>query len=162
MDIFLKEQSKYSRWYPQTRDDLFLWTEFDSYDVTKESEEVQRVLDAACRGKMEFVPCEIQLAIYRLLEQATPPEDLYDLLLKHNGLPKLQEKAKRELVEAMDNWQHVIHLPLLNGNTMEDIRDRLIRQQRNAVPKIGRNAPCPCGSGKKFKHCCGDFSHKAP
>ncbi len=22
-------------------------------------------------------------------------------------------------------------------------------------PKIGRNAPCPCGSGKKYKHCCG-------
>jgi len=22
-------------------------------------------------------------------------------------------------------------------------------------PKLGRNAPCPCGSGKKFKHCCG-------
>jgi uncharacterized protein len=25
---------------------------------------------------------------------------------------------------------------------------------RNA-PKIGRNEPCPCGSGKKFKRCCG-------
>ncbi len=24
-----------------------------------------------------------------------------------------------------------------------------------AVPKVGRNDPCPCGSGKKFKHCCG-------
>jgi len=23
------------------------------------------------------------------------------------------------------------------------------------VPKVGRNAPCPCGSGKKFKYCCG-------
>jgi uncharacterized protein len=23
-------------------------------------------------------------------------------------------------------------------------------------PKVGRNAPCPCGSGKKFKHCCGE------
>jgi len=22
-------------------------------------------------------------------------------------------------------------------------------------PKVGRNEPCPCGSGKKFKHCCG-------
>ena len=22
-------------------------------------------------------------------------------------------------------------------------------------PKVGRNAPCPCGSGKKYKHCCG-------
>ncbi|HCV63371.1 MAG TPA: hypothetical protein DGR20_08750, partial [Alphaproteobacteria bacterium] len=21
--------------------------------------------------------------------------------------------------------------------------------------KVSRNAPCPCGSGKKFKHCCG-------
>ncbi|MBM3167252.1 MAG: SEC-C domain-containing protein, partial [Chloroflexi bacterium] len=21
--------------------------------------------------------------------------------------------------------------------------------------KIGRNEPCPCGSGKKYKHCCG-------
>jgi preprotein translocase subunit SecA len=24
-----------------------------------------------------------------------------------------------------------------------------------APPKIGRNDPCPCGSGKKFKKCCG-------
>ncbi len=23
------------------------------------------------------------------------------------------------------------------------------------APKIGRNDPCPCGSGKKYKHCCG-------
>ena len=25
----------------------------------------------------------------------------------------------------------------------------------NTQPKIGRNAPCPCGSGRKYKHCCG-------
>ena len=30
-------------------------------------------------------------------------------------------------------------------------------EQRYAQPesKISRNAPCPCGSGKKYKHCCG-------
>jgi len=27
---------------------------------------------------------------------------------------------------------------------------------RRPVPKIGRNAPCPCGSGKKYKKCCYD------
>jgi len=27
---------------------------------------------------------------------------------------------------------------------------------RRAVPRIGRNAPCPCGSGKKYKKCCYD------
>ena len=25
---------------------------------------------------------------------------------------------------------------------------------RRETPKVGRNAPCPCGSGKKFKKCC--------
>ncbi len=25
--------------------------------------------------------------------------------------------------------------------------------------KIGRNAPCPCGSGKKYKNCCGKKSN---
>ena len=25
----------------------------------------------------------------------------------------------------------------------------------NTVPKVGRNEPCPCGSGKKYKHCHG-------
>lgn len=24
-----------------------------------------------------------------------------------------------------------------------------------AISKVGRNDPCPCGSGRKFKHCCG-------
>jgi uncharacterized protein YecA (UPF0149 family) len=26
---------------------------------------------------------------------------------------------------------------------------------RRDNPKVGRNDPCPCGSGKKFKKCCG-------
>lgn len=26
---------------------------------------------------------------------------------------------------------------------------------RRAEPKVGRNDPCPCGSGRKFKKCCG-------
>ena len=26
---------------------------------------------------------------------------------------------------------------------------------RRETPKIGRNEPCPCGSGKKYKKCCG-------
>ncbi len=26
---------------------------------------------------------------------------------------------------------------------------------RREIPKVGRNEPCPCGSGKKFKNCCG-------
>ncbi|MDI6750082.1 MAG: preprotein translocase subunit SecA [Rhodocyclaceae bacterium] len=30
--------------------------------------------------------------------------------------------------------------------------------QERALPKVGRNDPCPCGSGKKYKHCHGKLS----
>ncbi|HSV56633.1 MAG TPA: SEC-C metal-binding domain-containing protein, partial [Magnetospirillaceae bacterium] len=26
---------------------------------------------------------------------------------------------------------------------------------KRSMPKVGRNDPCPCGSGKKYKHCHG-------
>jgi uncharacterized protein len=29
---------------------------------------------------------------------------------------------------------------------------------RRSTPKVGRNDPCPCGSGKKYKHCCGKIT----
>ena len=32
---------------------------------------------------------------------------------------------------------------------------RVIEPQRRSGPKIGRNDPCPCGSGEKFKKCHG-------
>ena len=32
------------------------------------------------------------------------------------------------------------------------------QQQADAGPKVGRNDPCPCGSGKKYKHCHGKLS----
>ncbi len=31
------------------------------------------------------------------------------------------------------------------------VREPIVRE----APKIGRNDPCPCGSGRKFKRCCG-------
>ncbi len=40
-----------------------------------------------------------------------------------------------------------------NGKTMKD--SDISRTIVNDGPKIGRNDPCPCGSGKKYKNCCG-------
>ncbi|MBL8369352.1 MAG: SEC-C domain-containing protein, partial [Candidatus Accumulibacter sp.] len=35
------------------------------------------------------------------------------------------------------------------------VAQRSIKTIRRETPKVGRNDPCPCGSGKKFKKCCG-------
>ena len=34
------------------------------------------------------------------------------------------------------------------------VAQRSIKTIRRELPKVGRNDPCPCGSGKKFKKCC--------
>jgi uncharacterized protein len=34
-------------------------------------------------------------------------------------------------------------------------QERITATLRRAGDKVGRNDPCPCGSGKKFKKCCG-------
>ena len=34
-------------------------------------------------------------------------------------------------------------------------REKKQQTVRRDAPKIGRNDPCPCGSGKKYKNCCG-------
>lgn len=40
-------------------------------------------------------------------------------------------------------------------------KDELVERgpYRRKEAKIGRNAPCPCGSGKKYKNCCGRFTN---
>ena len=39
----------------------------------------------------------------------------------------------------------------LDGRRPGEQQGTIVREQ----PKVGRNEPCPCGSGKKFKKCCG-------
>jgi uncharacterized protein len=34
--------------------------------------------------------------------------------------------------------------------------------QRRDAPKVGRNDPCSCGSGKKYKKCCADAEAASP
>lgn len=37
-----------------------------------------------------------------------------------------------------------------------------LRWRAQVLPKTERNAPCYCGSGRKFKHCCSDLTHMPP
>ena len=54
-------------------------------------------------------------------------------------------------IATMQQFAHAIK----NGLIMPKPRRVLQPQEPLAVSKIGRNDPCPCGSGVKFKKCCG-------
>ena len=60
------------------------------------------------------------------------------------------------LLPAAERWTQpfleVARAPLLEGLDDDDAAPSTTR--RRAVQRVGRNEPCPCGSGKKYKRCC--------
>ncbi len=59
-----------------------------------------------------------------------------------------------ELDEHAQPWHPELAMPWLSG--AHEIYGGLGREpRRREQPKVGRNAPCPCGSGHKHKRCCG-------
>lgn len=68
------------------------------------------------------------------------------------------EKLYYHMVEAKADWLY--ELPVWDDLLSEERRKELYREQKRSGTivkdkKIGRNDPCPCGSGKKYKKCCG-------
>lgn len=69
-----------------------------------------------------------------------------------------KEKLYYNMVAAKADWLY--ELPMWDDLLPEDRRKELYLQQKKSNTivkgkKIGRNDPCPCGSGKKYKKCCG-------
>jgi SWIM/SEC-C metal-binding protein len=67
-----------------------------------------------------------------------------------------EERARRVL--EFCNEHEIVVIVGVEPDKPEDITDieRAIvaREPARAATKIGRNDPCPCGSGKKYKNCC--------
>jgi len=67
-----------------------------------------------------------------------------------------QERAVELLDFCQDHGiQAIIELAPTEREDIAEIELALAaRQPVPATPKVGRNEPCPCASGKKFKKCC--------
>ncbi len=72
-----------------------------------------------------------------------------DLNDKHGGAEQLMNEIEPAVLKMHAHWkQYEVPHEALGGKAGSTpiVRDG---------PKVGRNDPCPCGSGKKFKKCCG-------
>ncbi len=67
------------------------------------------------------------------------------------------EKLYYNMLEAKARWLYT--LPgwdgILSIKQRREIRNRWQQDKQAVSNKTGRNAPCSCGSGKKYKKCCG-------
>ena len=65
-----------------------------------------------------------------------------------------QERARAESINRQMQFQH----PDMGGMGADEEAADVRVQQALASGQVGRNDPCPCGSGKKFKHCHGQLA----
>jgi SWIM/SEC-C metal-binding protein len=56
---------------------------------------------------------------------------------------------------AVHDWHYIIGFELDKPEDISDLENALNPPLPVHVEKIGRNDPCNCGSGKKYKKCCG-------
>ena len=90
------------------------------------------------------------------LKEANPIDDMEEDTVVSLAFDK--EKLYKNMVAARADWLY--ELPQWDAIFTEEKRKELYKEQKNSgtvrnEKKIGRNDPCPCGSGKKYKKCCG-------
>lgn len=72
---------------------------------------------------------------------------------------RVQNEQRASEIAAICDKNHWIFIAGIEPDKPEDVRDLEIALNPpapvHAEAKTGRNDPCPCGSGKKFKKCCG-------
>ena len=68
----------------------------------------------------------------------------------------IQDETVRQLYSVRWQKNEEVKRQRVANATSESVGgDGTVKKQPRKVKKIGRNEPCPCGSGKKYKNCCG-------
>ncbi|MBQ4583135.1 MAG: preprotein translocase subunit SecA [Oscillospiraceae bacterium] len=71
-------------------------------------------------------------------------------------ISSIQEETVRRLYSVrLNKDQEIKRERVASGITENHGGDGTVKKQPRKVTKVGRNEPCPCGSGKKYKQCCG-------
>ena len=68
------------------------------------------------------------------------------------------EAAERARAEAVARQMQFQHADTGGYGTDEEAASPDFQVADEGLPKVGRNDPCPCGSGKKYKHCHGQIA----
>jgi hypothetical protein len=106
---------------------------------------IEALQDIFFEGNALFIGDSLE--VLRVLHSKAIPE-LPIIHRKRTEHRERRERRMRELGELMAKARQ-------RSDTANTIENRTPSMPvRRQSPKIGRNAPCPCGSGKKYKKCC--------
>ena len=145
--------------YTPARDELLKYSEWDYYEITPQ-------LTALKARLSELIPDPESVLdtieeIHDMSAVGVRMQEYFDLLDAAGVVFDNNEQANvtiRLIVDVQNNtrlWSNYGHTP----SELTGVRKSNLLPFPSVHPlrvqKTGRNEPCPCGSGKKFKNCCG-------
>ncbi len=75
---------------------------------------------------------------------------------ENESLIMARQRRERAEKENLD-YHHAVGSEGSTNDSLESVEENRAGTFTREQPKVGRNQPCPCGSGKKYKHCCGSL-----
>ncbi|KPB05699.1 SEC-C metal-binding domain-containing protein [Bacillus sp. CHD6a] len=149
--------------YPFTKKELILAGEEDYVERTPSFKKVSALLVRECslsKKQADLLTEEFQ----SMFKQGYTPNEVVKILTEDVVFENM-DSAKKVIDELMSFYNNTKQW-FLKGYAPSEIRydekrESPARAQNNVIKfesgkKVGRNDPCPCGSGKKYKKCCGE------
>lgn len=164
-DLVDKVQGK--PYYVPDRQELLNYADHDYFEITPQLAALREFVTKEFRldqGSAEYLVDDIQLGCSM---EASLQDLLYEFERRDLDFTS-QEQAKQTVALITDVYDHT-RMWSNAGHTLDElrrmqeeagnspaiasIRGHIVKQVRSS--KVGRNEPCPCGSGLKYKKCCG-------
>ena len=119
-------------------------SDFDYINFTNFNSELSSYIDNLS-GKYAK---ELSMSLIATIHMNLYGNDFVKNMFKEYNI-KYTDKDYKNIIEIINNYKNTLPIWTYNGYSKKEV---------NSMPKekkVGRNDSCPCGSGKKYKKCCG-------
>lgn len=146
----IRETANKPRYIPG-KSEFLKYADWTYYENTKQMKELSRFLVDECNVPNTKIE-KLMFDLHWKFTESIQMQECFDILESYNVI--LSEEQVSELVPLMMDCCNNTRSWLNKGHTPNELSRLRRNSQQRSIKKIGRNDPCPCGSGKKYKKCC--------
>lgn len=146
----LKDASDKMRYIPE-KEEFLRYSDWFYYENTRQMSELSQYLINQCGVSNDYID-DIMFDLHWEFSDFFSIPNYFEILERYGV--DVEEEHTDKLIELMVECCNNTRVWAYKGHTPKEYV-RLSRMPKIKEPKIGRNEPCPCGSGKKYKKCCG-------
>ena len=146
----IRDTKNKPRYIPE-KSEFLRYADWNYYENTKQLIDLSKFLINKC-GVSDKTINGLMFDLHWEFAEGFSVQNYFDVLESHNVI--IKENQLNELVSLMMDCCNNTRIWANKGYTPNELM-KLHRTPQAKTQKVGRNDPCPCGSGKKYKKCCG-------